>query len=374
MADQTSSPINSASPISKPPMKWWKKVLILLACLLVILLLAIMGMVGTVTQPVNQEIRADQVGGAGRPFVPLPSDAEAPPPVQAPQQSAQQAVARPGAAPAPRGMMDRILPGMPGGLPAQQSVQIRHFQAKGTRATSVDMGSGGTGSNAEVASGGSRTGDVLDNKLNAGADPDTVVASRLPDRNLFLTMGTGMPCISEQPINTDVPGPFRCKVKGNVMSTSGNVSLLDDGTWIFGRMTESLARGKRRAFGVVTRVETPDGCLIKLRAPVGDQLGTSGVDGEIDTHFFERFRGAALLALFDIASQTAAIAASNAIGGGNGISFNQLEMGARDLGEGTVGDDVNIPPTLKAAQAKRILITIMEDIDMRKCYALRIKK
>lgn len=270
--------------------------------------------------------------------------------------------------------MDRILPGMPGGLPAQPSVPIRHFQAKIPRST-VDSGAPGQAGDSDGASPVSaRSGDALDNRLNAGADPDTVVATRLPDRNLFLTMGTGMPCISEQPINTDVPGPFRCKVKGNVMSTSGNVSLLDDGTWIFGRMTESLARGKRRAFGVVTRVETPDGCLIRLRAPIGDQLGTSGVDGEIDTHFFERFRGAALLALFDIASQTAAIAASEAIGGGNGISFNQIEMGARDLGEGTVGDDVNIPPTLKAAQAKRMLITVMEDIDMRKCYALRIKK
>jgi type IV secretion system protein VirB10 len=374
MADPASSPINSASPISRPPMKLWKKAMIVMACLVILILLGIMGLVGTVTQQVNQEIRADQVGGSGRPFVPLPPEAQAPPPASTPQQSVQQATARPGSAPPPKGMMERILPGMPGSLPGQSTVKIRHFQAKGVRPSappgSPDQSAGGD----NVASVGTGTGDALDNRLNAGADPDTVVATRLPDRNLFLTMGTGMPCISEQPINTDVPGPFRCKVKGNVMSTSGNVSLLDDGTWIFGRMTESLERGKRRAFGVVTRVETPDGCLIKLRAPVGDQLGTSGVDGEIDTHFFERFRGAALLALFDIASQTAAIAASNAIGGGNGISFNQLEMGARDLGEGTVGDDVNIPPTLKAAQSKRMLITVMSDIDMRKCYALRIKK
>jgi type IV secretion system protein VirB10 len=374
MVDPTSSPTNAASPVSRPPMKLWKKVMLWLAVLLVIALLSIIGLVGSVSDQVNREIRADQVGGAGRPFVPLPPDSQEPPPAPSPQQNAQQAVSRPGAAPAPRGVMERILPGMPGGLPAQQSVPIRHFQAKVTRPTGDGAApvQSASGQDVSVASGGS--GDALDNRLNAGADAETVVATMLPDRNLFLTMGTGMPCISEQPINTDVPGPFRCKVEGNVMSTSGNVSLLDDGTWIFGRMTESLARGKRRAFGVVTRVETPSGCLIRLRAPIGDQLGTSGVDGEIDTHFFERFRGAALLALFDIASQTAAIAASNAIGGGNGISFNQLQMGARDLGEGTVGDDVNIPPTLKAPQSKRLLIMLMQDIDMRKCYSLRIKK
>ena len=98
---------------------------------------------------------------------------------------------------------------------------------------------------------------------------------------------------------------------------------------IFGRTVEDLQRGKRRTFGLVTRVETTKGCLIKLRAPVGDQLGTPGLDGEIDTHFFERFQSVAILALFDAASQAAAIAASEAIGGDNGISFNEIEAGGK---------------------------------------------
>jgi type IV secretion system protein VirB10 len=374
MVNPTSSPTNAASPVSRPPMKLWKKILVGISIFLIIAILALIGLVGSVSDQVNREIRADQVGGAGRPFVSLPPDNREPPPTPDPQQNAQQAVARPGAAPPPRGVMERILPGMPGGLPAQQSVPIRHFQAKIARPAENVSASGQTTTSGDHTQVSGRSGDALDERLNAAADPDTVVATRLPDRNLFITVGTNIPCISEQPINTDVPGPFRCKVEGNVMSTSGSVSLIDSSSWVTGRMSETLGRGKRRAFGVVSRVETRDGCLIKLRAPVGDQLGTPGVDGEIDTHFFERFRGAALLALFDIASQTAAIAASEAIGGGNDISFNQIEMRARDLGEGTVGDDINIPPTLKAPQAKRILISVMEDIDMRKCYSLRTKK
>lgn len=370
MVDPIARGINAASPVSKPPMKLGKKIFIWFVIILTVILLSFIGLVGSISDQVNQEIRADQVGGSGKPFLPLPPESAEPPPASNPQQ----AVSRPGSAPPPKGMMERILPGMPGGIPAQQSVPIRHFQAKIPR-TAIDPGAPVQASSADgVVSAAERSGDALDERLNAAADTGTVVATRLPDRNLFITVGTNIPCISEQPINTDVPGPFRCKVDGNVMSTSGNVSLIDDGSWVTGRMSETLGRGKRRAFGIVSRVETTDGCLIRLRAPVGDQLGTSGVDGEIDTHFFERFRGAALLALFDIASQTAAIAASNAIGGGNGISFNQLQMGGRDLAEGTVGDDIKIPPTLKAAQAKRIVISVMEDVDMRKCYSLRIKK
>jgi type IV secretion system protein VirB10 len=193
----------------------------------------------------------------------------------------------------------------------------------------------------------------------------------LPDRHLFMTMGTPIPCILEQPINTQVPGPFRCKVRGPVYSTSGAVPLLDDGTWVFGRVAQHLERGMDRAFAVVTRLETPQGCLVKLRASLGDQLGTPGIEGEVDTHFFERFRGVAMIALLDAAGQAAAIAASNAIGAESGISFNQFQSGSKNLANGSYGDDINIPSTLRRAQAPQVLIMAMDDIDMRPCFSLR---
>lgn len=223
---------------------------------------------------------------------------------------------------------------------------------------------------ARVGSGSDR----LDEGLGAGRDGGTVSATMLPDRNLFMTMGTPIPCILEQPINTQVPGPFRCKVRGPVYSTSGAVPLLDDGTWAFGRVAQNLERGMDRAFAVVTRLETPQGCLIKLRASLGDQLGTPGIDGEVDTHFFERFRGVAMIALLDAAGQAAAIGASNAIGADSGISFNQFQSGSKNLAQGSYGDDINIPPTLRRAQAPQVLIMPVDDIDMRPCFSLTMAR
>lgn len=224
------------------------------------------------------------------------------------------------------------------------------------------------------ARGGGGGSDRLDEGLGAGRDGGTVSATMLPDRNLFMTMGTPIPCILEQPINTQVPGPFRCKVRGPVYSTSGAVPLLDDGTWAFGRVAQHLERGMDRAFAVVTRLETPQGCLIKLRASLGDQLGTPGIDGEVDTHFFERFRGVAMIALLDAAGQAAAIGASNAIGAESGISFNQFQSGSKNLAQGSYGDDINIPPTLRRAQAPQVLIMAMDDIDMRPCFSLTMAR
>jgi type IV secretion system protein VirB10 len=228
------------------------------------------------------------------------------------------------------------------------------------------------GQGTEVSRQGGRSEDRLDAGLSSGQDGGTIRATVLPDRHLFLTMGTPIACDMQQPIDTQVPGPFRCKVRGDVKGASGAVTLLDDGTWAFGRVTKSLERGVNRAFAVITRLETPTGCLVKLRAPVGDQLGTPGVEGDVDTHFFERFRGVAVLALLDAAGQAAAIAASNAIGASTGISFNQFESGTRQLGQATVGDDINIPSTLKRHQAASVLIMPIDDIDMRSCFQLRV--
>jgi type IV secretion system protein VirB10 len=218
-------------------------------------------------------------------------------------------------------------------------------------------------------------GDALGDRLQAGADQDTSVTTRLPDRNLFITMGTPIGCITEQPIRTDVPGPFRCKVAAPVYSTSGKVPLLDRGTWVVGQVRDPLARGMTRAFAVVTRLETPQGCLVKLRAPVGDQIGTAGIDGDVNTHFWERFKGIAMIALLDIAGQTAALAASNALANssrnGNSLSFNQFQGAGQQLGQGTFQSDVNIPPTLSTPQARDLVVMAMSDIDMRPCYRLR---
>ncbi len=360
MADQRSQVEAAITPVSSPPMSLARKILIGLVGIAIIAVLLLSYLVGESTEQIDRNLRADQVGGAGREFNPVPRG----------DGQAEQVVARPGNAPAQRSIMDRVMPGPP---PGPASTPIRHFQARARPQGQQTVSDPGAA--AQVTQGGSGgAGDAIDQKLGAGRTPNTVVATMLPNRHLFVTMGTFVPCIFEQPVNTDVPGPFTCYTRGNVMSTSGAVSLLDDGTKVVGRIAESLGRGQRRTFGVVMRMETPTGCIVNLRAPISDQLGTSGLDGEVDTHFFERFRGHAVMALFDIASQTAAIAAANAIGGGNGVSFNSIENSGRQLGEGTVGDDINIPSTLKRPQAKRITVSVIEDLDMSNCYKLRTAK
>lgn len=203
-------------------------------------------------------------------------------------------------------------------------------------------------------------------------DQDTAVATRLPDRDLFLTMGQPMPCIPEQPITSEVAGIFRCKVPTAVYGTSGNVPLLDPGTWIVGQVREGVRRGTRRLFAVMTRIETPQGCLVRIRAPAADALGQAGLDGEIDSHFWQRFGGYLAVAFIDTAMQAAVLGAVNAIGrSSGGISFFQFQNAGRQGASGAFQDDMNIPPTLYRNQADPIVVVAAQDIDMRPCFRLR---
>jgi type IV secretion system protein VirB10 len=359
---------NVTSPVARAPMSRLRKGLLLLSGAVVaagITWLTSEGDKVDRTLP-DRQIRPEAVGEIGSPFVPIPREAPpAPPVVPTP------VAARPPAHAVPVPNSGWQLPSL---APlARPAVAISQFQASAAPAQPATTPVA-TGGQQDKARAGAGEGDALNVRLNAGEDAGTAVTTLLPDRNLFMTMGTPIACVTEQPIRTDVPGPFRCKVPTPVYSTSGAVPLLDPGTWVFGRIAESLERGSTRAFGVVTRLETPQGCLIKLRAPIGDQLGTSGIDGEIDTHFFERFQGVALLALLDAAGQAAALAASNAVGNGTGVQFNQFQLGGRQLGEGSFGDDVNIPSTLATHQARNIVVMAMQDIDMRACFRLRAVK
>lgn len=215
--------------------------------------------------------------------------------------------------------------------------------------------------------------DPLSRRLQAD-DQATAVAYRLPDRNLFLTEGTPMACVPDAPVTSDVEGSFRCKVPHPVFAASGNAPLLDAGTWISGRVGAGLRRGQRRLFVTFTKIETPDGCMVRIRAPGADALGQAGLDGEIDNHFFQRFGAYIGMAFLDTAMQAAVLAASNAVGRNRGINFFQFQNAGRQGGRDLFAEDAAIPPTLHRPQAEPIVVRLTQDVDFRPCWRLRLRE
>jgi len=74
------------------------------------------------------------------------------------------------------------------------------------------------------------------------------------------------------------------------------------GAQVGGEYRGNVRRGSKRLFVLWTRAKTPTGVIAALASPATDALGRAGFDGDIDTHFFERFGSALLLSIVNDAS------------------------------------------------------------------------
>ena len=215
------------------------------------------------------------------------------------------------------------------------------------------------------------------------AEPDDALSSRLrPSRmaaaratvlrnpELTVPVGTRIACIPEMPIDSTVAGFFSCITPVDVRGSTGTVVLMERGTRIVGEVRSGVARGSRRLFVVMTQALTPGGVQMELNSPGADVMGQAGLDGEVDSHFFERFRGAMLLAFLDTGLQAAATVASNALNNGSGVTFNQFQSGGQRATSQALESDINIPSTLRRNQGEPMTVFVARNLDFSDVYRL----
>jgi type IV secretion system protein VirB10 len=193
-------------------------------------------------------------------------------------------------------------------------------------------------------------------------------ASLLPDRHLFITKGTFMPCVLETAISSDVAGMTSCRLSQHIYSTSGRIVLLEKGTKIVGEYKGSVERGVSRLFVLWNRAETPQGVLIDLGSGGADSLGRAGHEGNIDSHFWDRFSSAMMLSFID---DMGAYLSQQASGTPQGqVQFSNSSGRASDAISIALENSINIRPTFYKNQGDLVNIFIARDLDFRGVYAL----
>ncbi|UNE53886.1 type IV secretion system protein VirB10 [Bartonella machadoae] len=207
-------------------------------------------------------------------------------------------------------------------------------------------------------------------------------ASFIGNRNFIIAMGTSIPCILETALNSDQPGFASCIINRDILSDNGRVVLLDKGTQVVGEYRGGIQQGQSRLFVLWTRAKTPNGVIIPLASPATDSLGRAGFDGNINTHWWERFGSSLLLTVIDgattalankIAGNSKKAGANNAAGGG----FGGGDIGgASNIGKDTASvaleNQINIPPTLEKFQGELVNIFVARDLDFSSVYKLAI--
>lgn len=234
--------------------------------------------------------------------------------------------------------------------------------------TSAMSGASLIGGEGSGEGGGDAFGNMLRPTVVAGTS-----AGRLASRTFMMTQGTLLDCNLDVAITSAVPGMTKCTLTRSIWGDDRKVVLLERGTELIGQYQGGMQQGVPRMFILWTRAKTPAGVTIALNSPGTDALGRGGVDGYIDTHFWERFGAALFLSVIDDGLALLAAQAQNNNGSGNNTvvlpqSTTQASKNAASI---AVENSIRIPSTLSKNQGEHVSVFVARDLDFRTVYAIK---
>ncbi len=270
--------------------------------------------------------------------------------------------------------------GKPELTPAQKALQRRLSDFSNGSDGNSGSSAGGQTVTAQRSDGGSLLGGGRehDSKASAalaqrlGAAPHLRVwASMLAHPEFTIPMGTLIPCGTTTELNSTQPGMVGCQVSRDVYSANGKVRLIDKGTQVVGEVASALAQGQDRVFVLWTRLRTPQNVIVHINSPGTSNLGSAGIPGQVNSHFWKRFGGALLVSVLSDAGQAAIQAAANSGRSGNTtVNLGNTQATGNEMATEVLRATINIPPTLYARQGKAVAIYVARDLDFSSVYKL----
>jgi type IV secretion system protein VirB10 len=195
-----------------------------------------------------------------------------------------------------------------------------------------------------------------------------VRAQMLPAQRLLLPKGAFLDCTLETAIDSTLPGMTTCITATDTFGVDGKVVLLERGTKLVGETRGEVQQGAARVFVLWTEARTPTGVVVPLDSPGADELGRSGLPGEVNRHFWQRFGAAMLVSVIDGAVQAAV---QSARGGSGTVVVNP--SASQDVLTDILKGTISIPPTVVKLNGDRIQVLVARDLDFRSVYELRYR-
>ncbi len=189
---------------------------------------------------------------------------------------------------------------------------------------------------------------------------NTTKAIKLNNLETLIVQGEIISGVLETAIQSDLPGMVRAIVSENVYSFEGSNLLVPKGTRLVGQYRASVKKGQTRIFIIWNRLIRPDGASINIGSIGTDQLGRSGLGGDVDTHFMERFGASVLLSMIDGALSAAVNSVNN--GSGSTVSLDGKDSFSKSS-EIALENSIAIKPTIHIDQGTQIKILVGKDLD-----------
>jgi len=313
---------------------------------------ALVALLGATTFWAMNSARTPEPQGIGNPAV-APPQAAAPAPVQPVTDPALQP-AQPQPDPTPAPVLANNPAMMPGAAinpyASPQLVFDASRAASASRLAEAPLGAPASTAAGDIAGTGgaaafaSRIGGV-------GGAP--AQARSMVNPSTTVTEGTLIPAILETAINTDVPGFVRAVVSQDVRSFDGKRVLVPRSSRLIGQYQAGVQQGQRRAYVIWTRLIRPDGASVNLASPAIGFDGTTGLEGDVNSHFFKRFGSGLLLSV---------IGGLGAVATG-GVGGVIVAGGAQGAASSAVQANGEISPTIRVRMGEPIRVFTARDLD-----------
>lgn len=198
--------------------------------------------------------------------------------------------------------------------------------------------------------------------LNAETDKRTVSEGRLarPASRYIVQAGSVIPAALITGIRSDLPGEITAQVTENVYdSPSGKFLLIPQGARLIGQYDSQISFGQSRVLLVWNRIIMPNGTSIVLEhQPGADSAGYAGLEDEVDYHWGNLVKAAAISTLLGISSELV-LNSNNAV-------VQALRSGAENTvnqtGQTLVSRQLNVQPTLTIRPGFPVRVVVNRDL------------
>ncbi len=202
--------------------------------------------------------------------------------------------------------------------------------------------------------------------VNADADRRTVSPDRVEEKAspYILQAGSVIAAALITGIKSDLPGSITAQVTENVYdSPTGSHLLIPQGARLIGQYDSQVAFGQSRVLLVWNRVVMPNGTSIVLERLQGtDPQGFSGLEDDVDYHWGQLFKAAALSTLLGVGTQLGSNDEESEIA----QAIRESAQGAAsNVGQQIVGRQLNIQPTLTIRPGFPVRVIVNRDLVMQ---------
>lgn len=161
-------------------------------------------------------------------------------------------------------------------------------------------------------------------------------------------------------IDSELQGKVVAQIESNIYAAQGRFILIPAGSKAIGYYKPMSKVGDTRLQILWSRIITPKGVDIIINAELADQMGRSGLAGEVDTRFWDKYGATLLFSTINAMGQYKVNTDKN-----QSILANTYGKDLANISASTLADNINIKPIININAGTRISISLLEDVWFR---------